>query len=203
MLRAYKGVLPRVAADAYVDPSAQVIGDVHVGPESSLWMNVVVRGDVNWIRIGRRTNVQDGTIVHVMRETNPTTIRDEVTIGHGAVVHGCTIDDRVLVGMGAILLNGVEVGSDCIIAAGTLLPEGMRVPPRSLVMGSPGKVRRPLTDDEVKSITWYADNYVKYRLDYLPPEGGSHGEPRHGEPRYGEPRFGEPRHGEQRRGEPR
>ena len=176
MLRPYKGVRPRVAADAYVDESAQVIGDVQIGDESSLWMSVVVRGDVNWIRIGRRTNIQDGSIVHVMRDTHPTTIRDEVTIGHGAIVHGCTIDDRVLVGMGAILLNGVEVGSDCIIAAGTLLPEGMRVPPRSLVMGSPGKVRRPLTDDEVRSIAWYADNYVKYRLDYL----AAHGAPARG-----------------------
>ena len=166
--------MPRVAADAYVDESAQVIGDVEIGAESSVWMNVVIRGDVNRIRIGRRTNVQDGTVVHVMRETHPTTIRDEVTIGHGAIVHGCTIDDRVLIGMGAILLNGVDVGSESIVAAGTLLTEGTKVPPRSLVMGSPGKVRRPLTDDEVASIRWYADNYVRYRLDYLspPPEGG-------------------------------
>jgi carbonic anhydrase/acetyltransferase-like protein (isoleucine patch superfamily) len=167
MLRAYKGRLPRVAADAYVDASAQVIGDVQIGAESSIWMNVVVRGDVNSIRIGRRSNVQDGTIVHVMRDTHPTTIRDEVTIGHGAIVHGCTIDDRVLIGMGAILLNGVEVGSNSIVAAGTLIPEGTTIAPRSLVMGSPGKVRRTLTDEEVASITWYAENYVKYRLDYL------------------------------------
>ena len=159
--------MPRVAADAYVDDSAQVIGDVEIGAESSVWMNVVIRGDVHRIRIGRRTNVQDGTIVHVMRETHPTTIRDEVTIGHGAIVHGCTIGDRVLVGMGAILLNGVEVASDCIVAAGTLLPEGTKVPQRSLVMGSPGKVRRRLTDEEVASIRGYADNYVRYRLDYL------------------------------------
>jgi carbonic anhydrase/acetyltransferase-like protein (isoleucine patch superfamily) len=168
--------MPRVAPDAYVDASAQVIGDVEIGAESSVWMNVVIRGDVNRIRIGRRTNIQDGTVVHVMRETHPTTIRDEVTIGHGAIVHGCAIADRVLVGMGAILLNGVDVGSDTIVAAGTLLPEGTAVPPRSLVMGSPGKVRRPLTDEEVASIRWYAENYVRYRLDYLalPPRGGSH-----------------------------
>ena len=159
--------MPRVAADAYVDESAQVIGDVEIGAESSVWMNVVLRGDVHRIRIGRRTNIQDGTIVHVMRETHPTTIQDDVTIGHGAIVHGCTIADRVLIGMGAILLNGVEVGSDSIVAAGTLLPEGTKVPPRSLAMGSPGKVRRPLTDEEVTSIRRYADNYVRYRLDYL------------------------------------
>lgn len=167
MLRSYKGVLPRVAAGAFVDDSAQIIGDVEIGDESSVWMNCVVRGDVHWIRIGRRTNIQDGTVVHVMRDTHPTTIRDEVTIGHGAIVHGCTIDDRVLIGMGAIVLNGVEVGSDSIVAAGSLLPEGTRVPPRSLMMGSPAKVRRALTDEEVASIRWYADNYVRYRLEYL------------------------------------
>ena len=175
MLRAYKGILPRVAADAYVDESAQIIGDVEIGAESSVWMNCVVRGDVHWIRVGRRTNIQDGTIVHVMRETHPTIIGDDITIGHAAVIHGCTIHDRVLVGMGAILLNGAEIGSNSIVAAGTLLPEGVKVPPRSLVMGSPGKVKRRLTDDEVKSIAWYADNYVRYRLDYLPAKAGSRG----------------------------
>src|SRR6187399_150897 len=166
MLRPYKGVLPRVAADAFVDQSAQVIGDVEIGAESSVWMNVVLRGDVNTIRVGRRTNIQDGSIVHVMRNTHPTTIGDEVTVGHGAIVHGCTIADRVLIGMGGILLNGVKVGANSIVAAGTLLPEGADVPARSLVMGSPGKVKRTLTDEEVSSIRWYAENYVKYRLDY-------------------------------------
>ncbi len=162
--------MPVVHETAYVDMSAQVIGDVAIGQESSVWMNAVVRGDVHSIRIGRRTNIQDGTIVHVMRETHPTVIHDEVTIGHGAIVHGCTILDRVLVGMGAILLNGVEIGSDTIVAAGTLLTEGTTIASRSLVMGSPGKVRRTLTDDEVASIRWYADNYVRYRLDYMAAE---------------------------------
>jgi len=166
MLRPFKGVLPRVAADAFVDQSAQVIGDVEIGAESSVWMNVVMRGDVNTIRVGRRTNIQDGTVVHVMNRTHPTTIGDEVTVGHGAIVHGCSIADRVLIGMGAILLNGVSVGADSIVAAGTLLREGATVAPRSLVMGSTGKVKRALTDEEVASIRWYAENYVKYRLDY-------------------------------------
>jgi carbonic anhydrase/acetyltransferase-like protein (isoleucine patch superfamily) len=170
MVRAYKGRMPVVHETAYVDISAQVIGDVAIGQESSVWMNAVVRGDVHSIRIGRRTNIQDGTIVHVMRETHPTVIHDEVTIGHGVIVHGCTILDRVLVGMGAILLNGVEIGSDTIVAAGTLLTEGTTIASRSLVMGSPGKVRRTLTDDEVGSIRWYADNYVRYRLDYMAAE---------------------------------
>jgi carbonic anhydrase/acetyltransferase-like protein (isoleucine patch superfamily) len=166
MLRSFKNASPTVEPSAYVDQSAQVIGDVHIGAESSVWMNVVIRGDVNHIRIGKRTNIQDLTMIHVMRETHPTVIGDEVTIGHSAVVHGTTIEDRVLIGMAAVLLNGVHIESDCVIAAGTLLTEGTRIPARSLVMGRPGKVKRPLTDEEVAEIRWYADNYVKYRLEY-------------------------------------
>jgi carbonic anhydrase/acetyltransferase-like protein (isoleucine patch superfamily) len=160
--------MPQVAASAFVDESAQVIGDVTIGEESSLWMNVVVRGDVHWIRIGDRTNLQDGTIVHVMRGSHPTLIGDEVTIGHAAVIHGCTIQPRCLIGMGAIVLNGADIGADSIVAAGALVPEGLRIAPRSLVMGSPARVRRPLTDDEVTAIRDYAARYVGYRLDYMP-----------------------------------
>lgn len=166
MLRPFKGVLPTIHPTAFVDESAQVIGDVHLGSESSIWMNVVLRGDVHSIRIGNRTNVQDLTLVHVMRETNPTAIGNDVTIGHSAVVHGCTIEDRCLIGMGAILLNGVRVGTGSIVAAGALVPEGMVIPPGSMVMGVPAKVKRPLTPDEDASIQWYADNYVRYRLDF-------------------------------------
>lgn len=166
MLRPYRDRLPQVASSAWIDESAQVVGDVTVGEESSIWMNVVVRGDVHWIRIGRRSNLQDGVVVHVMRGQHPTHIGDEVTVAHGVMLHGCRIHDRVLIGIGAIVLNGVEIESDCIIAAGSLLVEGMKVPTRSLVMGSPAKVRRPLTDDEVASIRDYADRYVHYRLDY-------------------------------------
>jgi carbonic anhydrase/acetyltransferase-like protein (isoleucine patch superfamily) len=167
VIRSFKQFRPAIDPTAYVDDSAQVIGDVVIGPESSVWMNVVIRGDVNQIRIGYRTNIQDLTMVHVMRETHPTTIGNEVTIGHSAVIHGCTIEDRVLVGMGALLLNGVRLGHDSIVAAGSLLPEGMHVPPRSMVMGRPGKVTRTLSDDEVAGILWYAENYVGYRLDYM------------------------------------
>jgi carbonic anhydrase/acetyltransferase-like protein (isoleucine patch superfamily) len=166
MLRAFRGVLPTVDPSAYVDPSAQVIGDVHIGAESSVWMNVVIRGDVHWIRIGARTNVQDGTVVHGQTGTHSVTIGDDVTIGHGAIVHGCTIEDRCLIGMGAILLNGVRVGSESIVAAGSLLVEGFVVPPRSLVMGSPARIRRSLSDDEVESIRGYAARYVANRLAY-------------------------------------
>ena len=159
--------MPRVHPTAFIDDSAQVIGEVEIGEESSVWMCTVVRGDVNWIKVGRRTSIQDGTLVHVMTGTHPTTIGDNVTIGHAAVVHGCTIENQCLIGMGAILLNGAHIGSCSIVAAGTLVAEGMKVPPRSLVMGSPGKVKRPLTDAEVAGIQLYADRYVKYRLDYM------------------------------------
>ncbi len=160
-------MMPRVHPTAYIDESAQIIGDVEIGDASSVWMCVVVRGDVHRIRIGRRTNVQDGTIVHVMRDTHATVIGDEVTIGHGAIVHGCTIEDRCLIGMGAILLNGVTIGQESIVAAGTLLPEGTKVPPRSLVMGAPGKVRRALGDNDVEEIRDYAARYVTYRREYM------------------------------------
>jgi carbonic anhydrase/acetyltransferase-like protein (isoleucine patch superfamily) len=166
VIRRFKRVTPSVDPTAFVDESAQVIGDVTIGAESSVWMNVVMRGDVHHIRVGRRTNIQDLTMVHVMRDTHPTIIGDEVTIGHSAVIHGTTIEDRVLIGMAAVLLNGVHVGHDSIVAAGTLVTEGTVIPPRSLVMGRPGTVRRELTDAEVAEIRWYADNYVRYRLDY-------------------------------------
>ena len=167
MLRPFRGVLPRVASSAFIDDSAQVIGDVEIGDESSVWMCAVVRGDVNLIRIGRRSNVQDGAVVHAMTGTHQTSIGDNVTIGHAAVIHGCTIDDHCLIGMGAILLNGAHVGAGSIVAAGTLLVEGQKVPPRSLVMGSPGKVKRLLTHAEAAGIQVYADHYAGYRLDYM------------------------------------
>jgi len=169
VLRPYRGTSPRVHSTAFVDASAQVIGDVEIGEESSVWMCAVIRGDVHWIKVGKRTNLQDGAIVHGMTGTHPTSIGDSVTIGHAAVIHGCTIEDHCLIGMGAILLNGAQVGTGSIVAAGTLLVEGQKVPPRSLVMGSPGKVRRALTDEEVASILDYANRYVGYRLDYMSP----------------------------------
>ena len=158
---------PRIHPTAFIDDSAQVIGDVDIGEESGVWMGAVLRGDVNAIRVGRRTNIQDGTVVHVMSGTNQTTIGDNVTIGHGAIVHGCTIENQCLIGMGAILLNGVHVGTGSIVAAGTLLVENMKVPPKSLVMGSPGKVKRLLTHAEIAEIQTYADRYVGYRLEYM------------------------------------
>jgi carbonic anhydrase/acetyltransferase-like protein (isoleucine patch superfamily) len=167
VLRPYRGQLPRVHPTAFIDTSAQVIGDVEIGEDSSVWMCAVVRGDVHSITIGRRTNIQDGTIVHAMTGTHPTSIGDNVSVGHAAVIHGCTVEDQCLIGMGAILLNGAHVGTGSIVAAGTLLVEGQRVPARSLVMGSPGKVKRLLTQAEIADIRMYADRYAGYRIDYM------------------------------------
>ena len=167
MIRSFQGKRPIVDASSYVDESAQVIGDVEIGAESSVWMNVVIRGDVNRIRIGARTNVQDLTMIHVMRGSHATLIGSEVTIGHSAVVHGATVEDRVLIGMAALLLDGTYIEHDSVVAAGTLLTQGTRIPARSLVMGRPGKVKRQLTDEEVAGIRRYSDSYVQYRLDYL------------------------------------
>ena len=170
MLRPYRGVSPRVHPTAFIDDSAQVIGDVEIGEESGVWMNAVVRGDVHSIRVGRRSNIQDGTVVHAQSATSgahPTVIGNSVTIGHGALVHGCTIDDQCLIGIGAIVLNGAHVGMQSIIAAGALVTEGMKVPPKSLVMGSPAKVKRLLTQTEISEILAYADRYVGYRLEYM------------------------------------
>jgi carbonic anhydrase/acetyltransferase-like protein (isoleucine patch superfamily) len=166
MLRTFGSQSPRVHPTAFVDASAQVIGDVEIGEHSSIWMMVVVRGDVNRIRIGRSSNIQDGSVVHVMRNTHATIVGDQVTVGHAAVLHGCTVEDRCLIGMGAIVLNGVRVGTGSIVAAGSLLVEGAVIPPRSLVMGSPGKVRREITDEEYASILDYAERYVGYKQQY-------------------------------------
>ena len=168
MVRPYRNIVPTVHPSAFVDESAQVIGDVVIEAESSVWMNVVVRGDVNYIRLGRRTNLQDGVIVHVNHEPSyPTVLGDRVTVGHGAILHGCLIEDRCLVGMGAILLNGSHIGSDSIVAAGTLVTERTVIPPRSLVMGNPGRVKRAVTEAELASILEGSANYVQYRLHYM------------------------------------
>ena len=166
MLRSYKGRMPQVAASAYIDAQATVIGDVVIGEHSSVWPAVVIRGDVNWIRIGARTNIQDGCILHVMRDEWPLQLGDNVTVGHGCVLHGCVIESRCLIGMGSIILNGAKIGAGSIIAAGTLVPERTEVPPGSLFMGHPGKFRRALTPDDQKSIDEYAARYVEYLAAY-------------------------------------
>jgi carbonic anhydrase/acetyltransferase-like protein (isoleucine patch superfamily) len=167
MIRSYQGLTPVVPASCYVDPSAQVIGDVVLGEQASVWMNAVVRGDVNSIRIGARSNVQDCAVLHGMRYVYPVIVGEMVTIGHNATVHGCVIEDEVLVGIGAAILNNARIGSGSIIAAGALIPEGMVIPPRSLVTGVPGRIRRALGDADREMILNYARNYLDYVAIYL------------------------------------
>lgn len=161
-VRAFGGVHPKIDPTAFIEPSAQIIGDVEIGEQSSVWFNSVIRGDVNPIRIGRRTNIQDLSMVHVTKDRTQTKLGDDVTVGHHVVLHGCRIGNRVLVGMGAILMDEVEVGDDCIVAAGALLTPGTQVPPGSLVVGSPARVKRPLTDEERAFLVTSSANYVGY-----------------------------------------
>lgn len=166
MIRVHRGVYPKVAASAYIDPSAQVIGDVVIGERSSVWPNVTIRGDVNSIRIGEESNVQDNSCIHVEHDAYPTTIGNRVTVGHSVTLHGCTIEDDCLIGIGAIVLNGANVGQGSIVAAGALIPERMQVPPYSMVMGVPGKVKREITPEERDRFRENAQNYVRYRQIY-------------------------------------
>ena len=167
MIRAFQGVLPVIPRSAYVEDTAVVIGDVVMGEDCSVWFHAVVRGDVNSIRIGDRTNVQDLCMLHVTHDTHPLVIGSDVTIGHHVVLHGCTIKNRVLIGMGAIIMDGAVIGEDCIVGAGALVTENTIVPPRSLILGSPAKVKRPASQQELAWIKESAQNYVKYAQQYL------------------------------------
>lgn len=158
--RPFQGVSPRLHPSVFLADGSRVIGDVEIGEESSVWYNTVIRGDVNSIRIGRRTNVQDLSMVHVEKGTHPVRIGDEVTVGHQVVIHGCTVGNRVLVGIGSVVLNGVVIEDDSFIAAGTLLIPGTHIPSGSMVMGSPGRVKRTLSDAERAGLLASAAGYV-------------------------------------------
>lgn len=166
MIRPFRGHSPQIPKSCFIEDSAQVVGDVVFGEQSSVWFNSVVRGDVNPIRIGARTNIQDLTMVHVLSKKHATTIGDDVTVGHHVVLHGCTVGSRVLVGMGAILMDGVVVGDDCIIAAGALLTAGTVIPSGHLAVGSPAKAGRPLRDEEKAFLKQSALNYVAYSEEH-------------------------------------
>lgn len=167
MIRAYRGVLPVIPSTCYVDCSAQIIGDVSLGDSSSVWMNAVLRGDVNSIRIGARSNIQDCAVLHGMRNLYPVIVGEMVTIGHNATVHGCVLEDAVLVGIGAVILNDARIGEGSIVAAGAVIPEHTVIPPNSLVAGVPGKIRRILGDADRELILTYARNYLDYTKIYL------------------------------------
>jgi carbonic anhydrase/acetyltransferase-like protein (isoleucine patch superfamily) len=162
----YQGVIPRLGRGTFVAPSAYLSGDLECGVDCSFWFNVAARGDVNVVRIGDRTNVQDGAVLHVTHERFPLWIGDEVVIGHGAIVHGCTLESRCLIGIGATVLDGAVVETGAQVGAGALVPPGMRVPAGSLVVGVPAKVSRPLTAEEVAMIPEIAERYVRVKNDY-------------------------------------
>jgi gamma-carbonic anhydrase len=162
----YEGRAPRLAGSVFLADGAVVTGDVEIGEDSSLWFGTVVRGDVNHVRIGARTNLQDQTVVHVSSGTHPTVIGDDVTVGHRAVLHGCTVRDRCLVGIGAIVLDGAVIGPDAMIGAGALVPPGMVVPPGKLVLGAPARVKRDLTPEEMAYLRSSAASYAGYAARY-------------------------------------
>ncbi len=175
MIRTFQGIKPTVSKSCFIEETAVVIGDVVMGEACSVWFHAVIRGDVNYIRIGNRTNVQDLCMLHVTHDTHPLIIGSEVTIGHHVVLHGCTIQDRVLVGMGAIIMDGAVIGEDSVVGAGALVVEGTIVPPKSLILGSPAKVKRPVTEKEVAWIKESAENYVRYANQYLSDSGKNAG----------------------------
>ncbi len=167
IIRPFGGSAPRLHPSVFAAEGVVVLGDVEIGEGSSLWFGTVVRGDVNSIRIGARTNLQDLTVVHVTGKTHPTVIGDDVTVGHRVVLHGCTIHDRCLIGIGAVVMDGAVVGPDAIVGAGALVPPGMVVPAGALVLGSPAKVRRALTPDELAHVLDTARRYARYAQRYL------------------------------------
>jgi len=162
MIRPFRGTHPQVHATAFVADTAQVIGDVHVGEQASIWFGTVVRGDMFYIRIGDRTNVQDNCVLHTRTAEKPTVLEEQVTVGHSVTLHGCYIERCSLIGIGSIVLDDVRVGAQSLVAAGSLISPGTIIPPRSLVMGMPARVKRPLTDEEVAGLDRYWQNYVEY-----------------------------------------
>jgi carbonic anhydrase/acetyltransferase-like protein (isoleucine patch superfamily) len=169
-LTEFKNARPKLDKEAYVAEGARIIGDVAIGKGSSIWFNTVVRGDVNYIRIGEYSNIQDNSTVHVGSDFYPTIIGDNVTVGHNVLLHGCKIGKECLIGMGAIILNGAEIGENCIIGAGSLITEGKKIPANSLVFGSPGRVVRTLSQEDIEKIRHSAVHYHKLSLNYYTPK---------------------------------
>jgi carbonic anhydrase/acetyltransferase-like protein (isoleucine patch superfamily) len=166
LIHAYRGKVPTLGKRVFIVDSTEIIGDVTIGDDSSVWFNTVVRGDINVIRIGARTNIQDGCILHVVHDTHALTIGSGVTVGHGVILHGCTVGDGCLIGMGAIVLDGAKVGDGSLVAAGSLVKMNDEIPPGVLAAGSPAKVVRPLTDEETASLEQTALNYMAYVRNY-------------------------------------
>ena len=175
MIRTFQGITPTIPDSCFIEDTGVVIGDVVMGEQCSVWFHAVIRGDVHYIRIGHRTNIQDLCMLHVTHDTHPLIIGSDVTIGHHVVLHGCTIKDRVLIGMGAIIMDGAVIGEDSVVGAGALVTEGTVVHAKSVVLGSPAKVRRPVTERELSWIRESSVNYVKYASQYLTDSGKNAG----------------------------
>src|SRR5436190_23795807 len=167
MIREFNGVMPKFDPTAFIADDAVIIGDVEIGEDSSVWFGSIIRGDVNFIRIGARTNIQDMTVIQVSSNTHSTVLEDQITVGHRVVLHGCHVESGCLIGIGATLLDGVRVGRNSLVAAGSLLTPGTQIPPNSLVMGTPAKVKRELTDDELAFLDRSWRNYVELKKEYL------------------------------------
>lgn len=170
IIKPYKGIYPKIHPTVFVAENAVIIGDVEIGADSSIWYGAVIRGDVNYIRIGERTNIQDGTIIHVDHKKYPTIIGSNVTVGHKVMLHACTVEDYCLIGMSATVMDGVVVGKQSIVAAGAVVPPGKIIEPQSLWAGVPAKFIRKLTDEELTWLEKSAENYVKYKNSYLEEE---------------------------------
>lgn len=160
MIKNFQNKQPKIHETAFIAENAVIIGDVEIGANSSVWYGAILRGDVNFIRVGARTNIQDGSIIHVSSKTHPTILEDEVTLGHRVTLHGCYVETGCLIGIGAIVLDGVRVGQNSLVAAGSLVTPNTQIPEKSLVMGSPAKVKRRLTDDEARDLKKFWQNYV-------------------------------------------
>ncbi|MEJ7848994.1 MAG: gamma carbonic anhydrase family protein [Pyrinomonadaceae bacterium] len=166
MIYEFQNRHPRIHETAYVAENAVVIGDVEIGEQASVWFGSIIRGDVNYIRIGARTNIQDASVIHVSSKTHPTILEDEITVGHRVTLHGCYIETGCLIGIGSIILDGVRVGRNSLVAAGSLITPNTIIPPGSMVMGSPAKVKRPLTGEELSDLPRFWQNYVALMSEY-------------------------------------
>ena len=167
MIREYGNLKSKIGKRVFIAENATVIGDVEIGDDSSIWFGAILRGDVNYIKVGKCTSIQDGTVVHVTNKTHPTVIGDYVTVGHAVKLHGCTIKDNCLIGIGAIILDGAVINENSIVAAGTLIPPGKEFPPNSLIMGFPARVKRTLSSEEIENLKAHALRYVEYKNTYL------------------------------------
>ncbi|MGC2237555.1 MAG: gamma carbonic anhydrase family protein [Pyrinomonadaceae bacterium] len=166
MIKSFQNASPKIHETAFVAEGAVIIGDVEIGEQASVWYGSILRGDVNYIRIGARTNIQDASVIHVSSKTHPTVLEDEITVGHRVTLHGCHIEKGSLIGIGSILLDGVRVGRNSLIAAGSLLTPNTEIPPESLVMGAPARVRRKLSDEEIENLKKFWQNYVSLSQIY-------------------------------------